>query len=214
MSKKRKEDEEKCRKFFQKQVQPEVSSQQFKVTILHYLSQLSIMYRFKAFKAIAIVSLMTSTLAFFSSQATSQSNLMRPRSSSPKLLMMSSDIKRKPSVTPIIPAADAPSESVLLFPFLQLSEIGSGNDERISMSVTDQEIIESIQITTLRKSFLQNLLKDKLMSNSIGSMEKITRINIAASVQDILPNTFSMDVSKVLNIYGGGLMDDWNEIEF
>ena len=109
-----------------------------------------------------------------------------------------------------------PNELETNSPFFQRTPPGTGMDERTPMILSDDmQALESEKISKIFKSFRQKSLMTMLEGSALGSVEKLNRITLAASVQSFLPESFIPGASKTSSITAGGLLDDWNaSIEF
>lgn len=90
--------------------------------------------------------------------------------------------------------------------------VGSGKDERKKVLHTkDQENYNEQKYETLSK-IDQNLQQKKLMMNlssgNMGTPEKLKRIELAASQQNLLPSSLSSTAVRPPNMFAAGLLDD------
>ena len=163
------------------------------------------------FKAVAIASLMitSSTTAFF---AITPLTKMNCSPTSKMAISMMSDTKKKMGKSVIgTTLPSIPNEMEETSPFFHRTPAGTGMDERSPMNLSDEtKAMESEKISSIFKSFRQNSLKMVLESKTLGHVEKLHRVSLAATIQGILPESLVPGASKVACMAAGGLFDDWN----
>lgn len=93
--------------------------------------------------------------------------------------------------------------------------VGSGKDERKMISFKkDQASYDEEKnslLSSIDKSFMQKNLLMGLESEYWGSVEKLQRIQLAASVDNLLPSSLSTTNIRTSSMHAGGLFeDDWD----
>lgn len=109
-------------------------------------------------------------------------------------------------------AAPAPAVGTL---FISRRQSTNGNDDRATSfggndsSVVDLKEKQYDELAVLDLNFKKQTL---LMGLSAGwsEAEKIQRINIAASVEGLLPSSLDFSSVSTLNMKAGGLTSDWD----
>ena len=64
-------------------------------------------------------------------------------------------------------------------------------------------------ISKIDKSFRQQTLLMGLKSSEWSQLEKARRIEMAASLENLLPSRMEQSVVQSVNVHSGGLMNDW-----
>lgn len=154
------------------------------------------------------------TLAMSSTCAFSFSSIpLRPTSVSKMAIIMMSDTQKRMgrSLIPKILSPETPIAPEIETPYFHPAPFGTGMDERSPMNVPEDILaLESEKISNIYKSFQQQSLKLVLESDAHGTVHKLNRISLAASLQSILPESMSLGGSKVMSLSSGGLFDDWD----
>jgi hypothetical protein len=87
--------------------------------------------------------------------------------------------------------------------------VGSGNDYRETFGKLE-ESNKWETLSTIDKSFQQKTLLMSLEGSSMGTVEKLERIRLASSLDNLLPSSFSSETLKRSNVRAGGLLKDWD----
>ena len=155
----------------------------------------------------------STTTAFFSSSSFKTTTPLTTTSLPSRMaLSMMSDTKKrmgKSVVGTTLP--NIPNEMEEVSPFFQRTPAGTGMDERSPTNLSDDlKAMEADKISKISKYFRQNSLKMILESNTHGSVDKLHRISLGATVQSILPASLIPGASMVSSLAAGGLFDDWD----
>lgn len=94
------------------------------------------------------------------------------------------------------------------------SPLGSGTDERSSYDNNEKAMeLHVTSLTKIGKSMKQYALLSELSQYNWSQVEKLNRINLATTVDGLLPSLSTDNaVVKPTNMHAGGLFDDWNDV--
>ena len=153
---------------------------------------------------IAATVLASNVDAFFSTPSGNLS--LRPRSST--ISMMWDTKKVGKSVTQT--TAPKVAEEEVFSKIFRRAPPGSGMDERSPSTLpVDLQDLESASISRIDRSLRQHSLLMTLEGTSLGTLDKVTRIQLGSLAEGTLPETL-LGTSRVTTLAAGGLFKDWD----
>jgi len=86
--------------------------------------------------------------------------------------------------------------------------VGAGTDDR--SSVLDLNDLETnALLSKIDRSFQQQALLMSLQSSALSIGNKLERVELASSVQSLLPSNLSLRAISTASLKSGGLLNDW-----